>query len=96
MKKSTRIYFSVWGKGVGKLNVPAYAMKKSGESRIDAVVGSFEQMNGLYCCGGPRSEGVEVDRHGEERSFHYAFTLCKKVKGGGGYPVAEVWIALEA
>lgn len=91
MKK--RVYFSAWGNKVNQLNLPAYAVGKEYETKLEAVVRACERKSGLVCCAGPRSEGTALEK-GKPYANHYAFTLGYPAYGGGFNPVAQVWISI--
>jgi hypothetical protein len=90
----SRIYFSAWGRGLDRLELPAYAMLDGLHSSADCVYAAIARRNRLHVCGGPRSDGVQLNRYGDPEARHYQATLGTACRGGGFTPVAEVWISI--
>ncbi len=87
----SRLHYTVWGRGLALLDLPAYAVQADGEGEAEAVYRSIARRNRLHVCGGPRSEGKSL----MDGARHFAATLGKRCPGGGYTPIAEVWIAIE-
>lgn len=87
---SDRIYFTVWGRGVDALHIPAYAMQTDRDTYTlnparSAALRSICAANGLAVCGGPRRDTCGA----------WQVTLGKRLRGGGFEPKAEIWVDLD-
>ena len=85
-----RIHFSTWGK-----NAPwgGYAIRKDGETQVQAVCRSLERRSGWIVCAGPRNEGTALT-NGTPTANHYAVTLGSPVRTGSYTPRSEVWFSI--
>jgi hypothetical protein len=77
-----RVYFKVWGRGIGSLTIPAYAMASEWESWDQATLRSICSKSRCYVGAGPR-----VDSWDSSGRTTLTATLCR----GDGIQVAEVW-----
>lgn len=92
---SNRIKFQHWGTR-GPIQVPAYAVRQSDESSLDAVCRAIASKSRLKLACRPSDQGTELER-GTAVARHYELTFGRPVPrrlGGGMSVEGSVWVAL--
>lgn len=85
-----RLTVSTWGvMGLGKIVV----LCRSYETPCDAVARSIERRHGLTICGGPCSQGHDMD-NGRVQAADYSATLGRPAHGGGWNVVGKIWYSI--
>lgn len=90
---SNRITFSAWGRG--KWVEPEYVVRKEGVPASRCVAEAIARESGLQIVrNGVYEDGKNVEGR-RVVSRQYRFNLGTPVKGGGWYPEAEIWFAVD-
>ena len=90
-----RVPIHSWGVSPHRLAslIPAYAMRKSGETPIEAVVRAIASATGLAVCG-CSPEGTAI-LEGKPAADHYQLTLGRYDRASRSYAFAgRVWVAV--